>query len=150
MRLITLPAVLLAFGLAASHASAQTAPTFRFTEQAGPYAVGLRQVEQYDRARIFRNLTDDLSKPQHGERARPLQTLIWYPAQKGDGKPMTVRDYIELTATETSFGTPGHHHAHYDHRLGRGEYAGRRYLLSDRLRAKPAGYGYVKNRRGRL
>jgi len=28
-----------------------------------------------------------------GERARPLQTLIWYPAIKSDNKAMTVGDY---------------------------------------------------------
>jgi hypothetical protein len=35
-----------------------------------------------------------------------LQTLIWYPAQKSNAKPMTVGDYGSLLATETSFGKP--------------------------------------------
>ena len=65
-------------------------------------------VEQYDYARIYRPLTDSLGKPYEGERARPLQTLVWYPADttKHGGKPMTVGDYAGLLATETSFGTP--------------------------------------------
>ena len=47
-----------------------------------------------------------MGKPYGGEHARPLQTLIWYPAQKCSGKPMTVGDYGELLGTETSFGRP--------------------------------------------
>jgi dienelactone hydrolase/predicted negative regulator of RcsB-dependent stress response len=66
--------------------------------------VGLKVVEQYDYSRIYRRLTDDLGKPYQGERARPLQTLVWYPAEKSSAKPMTVGDYGNLLATETSFG----------------------------------------------
>jgi dienelactone hydrolase/predicted negative regulator of RcsB-dependent stress response len=79
---------------------------FRFTEKPGPDAVGLKVVEQYDFSRSYRSVTDELGKPYQGERARPLQTLIWYPAQKSSGKPMTVGDYGDLLATETSFGRP--------------------------------------------
>jgi hypothetical protein len=68
--------------------------------------VGLRVVEQYDSSRVYRHLTDDLGKPFQGERARPLQTLIWYPAEKTGGASMTVGDYTALMATETSFGHP--------------------------------------------
>jgi tetratricopeptide (TPR) repeat protein len=86
--------------------SAQNAPLFQFTGKPGPYAVGLRVVEQYDYSRTYRHLTDDLGKPYRGERARPLQTLVWYPAEKSSAKPMTVGDYGNLLATETSFGKP--------------------------------------------
>ena len=79
---------------------------FRFTEKHGPNAVGLKVVEQYDFSRTYRPLTDELGKPYQGERARPLQTLIWYPAQENSGKPMTVGDYGDLVATETTFGKP--------------------------------------------
>jgi len=51
-------------------------------------------------------LTDDLGKPYQGERARPLQTLLWYPAKKSSGKPMTIGDYGNLMASETSFDKP--------------------------------------------
>jgi dienelactone hydrolase len=84
----------------------QDVPLFRFTEKPGPFQVGLKVVEQYDYSRTYRNLTDELGKPYQGERARPLQTLIWYPADKSTSKPMTVRDYFDLLATETSFGKP--------------------------------------------
>ena len=79
---------------------------FHFTEKPGPDAVGLKVVEQYDFSRTYRSLIDGLGKPYLGERARPLQTLIWYPAQKSSGKPMTVGDYGDLLATEVNFGGP--------------------------------------------
>jgi dienelactone hydrolase len=79
---------------------------FHFTEKPGPDAVGLKVVEQYDFSRSYRSVTDELGKPYQGERARPLQTLIWYPAQKSSGKAMTVGDYGDLVATETTFGKP--------------------------------------------
>jgi dienelactone hydrolase/predicted negative regulator of RcsB-dependent stress response len=63
-------------------------------------------VEQYDYSRTYRHPIDELGKVYHGERARPLQTLIWYPAEKSSAKPMTVSDYANLMATETSFGRP--------------------------------------------
>jgi dienelactone hydrolase len=90
----------------ATAASAQNAPIFQFTEKPGPFQVGLKVVEQYDYSRVYRHSTDALGKPYLGERARPLQTLIWYPAQKSAGKPMSVADYADLAATETSFGQP--------------------------------------------
>jgi hypothetical protein len=77
----------LAVALAGATASAQNAPVFQFTEKPGPYQVGLNVVEQYDYSRVYRHSTDALGKPYSGERARPLQTLVWYPAQKNPGKP---------------------------------------------------------------
>ena len=87
-------------------ALAQNAPLFQFTEKPGPHAIGLKVVEQYDYSRTSRSRTDDLGKPYQRERARPLQTLIWYPAEKSAGKPMTVGDYGKLAATEMSFDRP--------------------------------------------
>jgi tetratricopeptide (TPR) repeat protein len=81
-------------------------PLFRFTEQPGKYAVGLKVVEQYDFSRTYRPKVNAEGKPTVGERARPLQTLIWYPAEKSGKKPMTVEDYSGLLATETSFDKP--------------------------------------------
>ena len=104
MRLIPLAIVCLAVVSNSVCCIAQSGPIFKFMETPGPYAVGLKVVEQYDYSRIYRPLTDELGKPNHGERARPLQTLVWYPAEKSAGKPMTVGDYGSLLATETSFG----------------------------------------------
>lgn len=80
-------------------------PLFRFVEKPGSHAVGLRVVEQYDYSRVFRHLTDVSGAPYLGERARPLQTLLWYPAERVP-RSMTVRDYTALWATETNFGHP--------------------------------------------
>ncbi len=67
---------------------------FTFLERPGPHAVGLRMVEQYDNARSFR------------DGAWPLQTLVWYPAVRGSGKPVVYGDYMALSATTLSFGQP--------------------------------------------
>jgi dienelactone hydrolase len=107
MRVQVCVIVSLAVALAGRTAAfAQNGPVFQFTEKPGSYQVGLKVVEQYDYSRVYRPSTDELGKPYSGERARPLQTLIWYPAQKSGGKPMSVADYADLAATETSFGKP--------------------------------------------
>ncbi len=80
--------------------------TFFLAEKPGPHPVGLKVVEQYDYSRVFQPLVDDLGKAYQGETARPMQTLIWYPAQGVSSKPMTVGQYIDLSTTETSFGNP--------------------------------------------
>ena len=82
----------------------QNSPRFHFSNAAGPYAVGLKVVEQYDYARTYRSAVDELGKPYEGERARPLQTLVWYPAEKTNKSMMTVGDYAALQTSETEFG----------------------------------------------
>jgi dienelactone hydrolase len=84
-----------------------TSSAFRFTERPGPHAVGLRVVEQYDYSRPFGGTTDALGRVRSAERSRPLQTLVWYPAEKNTAKRMTVGEYVNLWATETRFGKPG-------------------------------------------
>ena len=78
-----------------------------FMVEGGPYAIGLKVVDQYDRERIFKPHIHEGAKAVPGERTRPLQTLVWYPAQKISRHAMTVGDYLALTKTETSFGAPG-------------------------------------------
>jgi hypothetical protein len=92
--------------ISCSTALAQNAPHFHFTEPPGAHSVGLKVVEQFDTSRTWGPSVDILGKPIEGERARPLQTLIWYPAEKSSAAPMTVGDYFALLETETSFGTP--------------------------------------------
>lgn len=76
-----------------------------FLVERGPFPVGLKVVDQYDRTRPFqRNHSQEQDSALQGP--RPLQTLIWYPAEKGSSRQMTVGDYLALTETETSFGTP--------------------------------------------
>jgi dienelactone hydrolase len=89
-------------------ASAQTTSTFsfEFTEKPGPYAVGLRVVEQYDPSRIFQATLVLPANAAATEGPRPLQTLVWYPAIKSSRTTMTFGEYGAFIKTETSFGKP--------------------------------------------
>jgi len=72
--------------------------------QPGPYSVGLRVVQQYDYARSYKDNTDLVTgKPYLGERARPVQTLVWYPAAKG-GAALHYAEYVRTEATDEVFG----------------------------------------------
>ncbi len=94
------------FGL--SIANAQTVPAFRFefTDKPGQYAVGLKVVEQYDRSRSFQTTLSSPGNSVTPEGPRPLQTLVWYPAEKSSHATMTFGDYAALIKTETSFDKP--------------------------------------------
>ncbi|MUI11906.1 dienelactone hydrolase [Massilia dura] len=62
--------------------------------------MGLQVKQQYDRSRVYRTRVSLVTgKPSSGERARPMQVLVWYPAARG-GKPVTFRDYYVTAATE--------------------------------------------------
>jgi dienelactone hydrolase len=104
-------AALLAFAASCLTAVAQVVPEFHFTftEKPGPYSVGLRVAEQYDRSRVFTTTIDENGKPITAEGPRPLQILVWYPAEKSSGKIMTFGDYAALIETETSFNKPIEH-----------------------------------------
>ncbi|WP_175048221.1 tetratricopeptide repeat protein [Duganella vulcania] len=81
----------------------QAASNFSFDVTPGPHSVGLRVVEQYDYARGYLGKYDVVTgKPVSGETARPMQTVIWYPAQKS-GKAVAYGDYFRLGATEERF-----------------------------------------------
>jgi hypothetical protein len=86
-------------------AASQTS-TFQFLQKPGPYPVGLKVVDQYDRSRAYPAPPKNLSKSSAGEDARPLQTLIWFPSRRSTGKPMTVGDYAQLADTEIHFDEP--------------------------------------------
>ncbi|WP_263377571.1 dienelactone hydrolase family protein [Granulicella paludicola] len=86
--------------------TSQQPETFSLKIPAGPHAVGLRLVDQYDRSRSFQPLVDDLGKPTFGEIGRPLQTLVWFPAEATKQKHMSVADYLALRSTETNFADP--------------------------------------------
>ena len=70
-------------------AAQQESPLFAFRGSGGTYAVGLRVVEQYDYSRIFMPVLDNLGKP-YKQRARPLQTLIWYPGIQAGSRIRSV------------------------------------------------------------
>lgn len=108
MRLIPLPAFLVAFAaIGQTVPPAQNVPEFhfRFTEKPGPYSVGLKVIQQYDRSRVFQSVGGVQGKPAV-ESSRPLQTLVWYPAEKSGASTMNVGDYAVLIRTETSFDKP--------------------------------------------
>ena len=101
-------AALFVFAASSLTAVAQVAPQFhfQFTEKPGPYSVGLRVAEQYERSRVFATTRDENGKPVTKEGARPLQILVWYPAEKSSGKTMTFGDYADLIKSETNFDGP--------------------------------------------
>jgi hypothetical protein len=80
--------------------------SFRFLQKSGPFPVGLKVVNQYDRTRSYPASPAGRSKSSVGESPRPLQTLIWYPSMEGAGKPMTVGDYAQLANNEIDFKAP--------------------------------------------
>jgi tetratricopeptide (TPR) repeat protein len=84
-------------------AAAAEKSNFTFSAPYGPDAVGFRVVQQYDSTRSFRRV-DAEGNLIPGERARPIQTLIWYPAQVAPAtKPMLYGRYLDLMATEDDF-----------------------------------------------
>jgi dienelactone hydrolase len=69
----------------------------------GPHAVGFKVVQQYDYSRTYKDRIDVVNgQPIVGERARPIQTLVWYPAQKV-GTPVSYVDYLRTEATDDEF-----------------------------------------------
>ena len=73
----------------------------------GPHAVGFKVKLQYDYSRTFQPKYDFEGKPKSGPRARPIQTLIWYPAQaKAGDEQLVYRDYVYLIANELNFDSP--------------------------------------------
>jgi dienelactone hydrolase len=99
--LYAVPLALLAF---VSIGIASKTSNFTFGVTFGPHPVGFRVVYQYDYSRVYKPAFDLEGKPATGERARPIQTLIWYPAQPDkSAKPILYGRYLELLATEQSF-----------------------------------------------
>jgi len=81
---------------------AQAGPGFADL-QPGAYGVGFRVVQQYDHARSYRDKTDPVTgKAYLGEQARPVQTLVWYPAPK-TGTSVRYSDYLRTEATDEVF-----------------------------------------------
>lgn len=100
--LLPTPRLWIALVLCAS-ACAQAAESFTISNPPGSHAVGVKIVQQYDRTRVFKASVDlATGEPVQGERARPVQAIVWYPAVRG-GKPVTYRDYLDTIATEVDF-----------------------------------------------
>jgi chlorophyllase-like protein len=71
----------------------------------GPHAVGFQHIERYDASRPYRSAKTLEGTPRSGERARPINLYIWYPAEASNATPLTFGDYVDLVANETRFGT---------------------------------------------
>ena len=80
------------------------ASLFTFSNTPGMHGIGVRYVKQYDRTRSYSPergmLASVFSKKEN--RGRPIQTVIWYPAEKG-GQPVRYDDYLQLVGWETDF-----------------------------------------------
>ena len=82
---------------------AHAASTINFTHAKGPHPVGLRVVQQYDYARGVEPAINAFGESKGGDRFRPVQSLVWYPAQAAGGTPMMAIDYEQTKLTEFDF-----------------------------------------------
>ena len=71
----------------------------------GPFAVGFRIVKQYDKSRQFNPSNVAAATAQYqGERPRPVQTLVWYPASVSSPvKALRYQDYVRTRFSEINF-----------------------------------------------
>jgi dienelactone hydrolase len=77
-------------------------PPFVFPQPFGPHGVGFKLVEQYDHTRSFAPRTGPLGEVTTGERDRPVQTLVWYPAA-AVGTRVTLGRYLALSDHQYTF-----------------------------------------------
>ncbi|MDL2355135.1 MAG: dienelactone hydrolase [Pseudomonadota bacterium] len=75
--------------------------------EAGPHAVGLRIVQQYDYSRELEPPVDAFGKAGSAAPARPIQTLVWYPAKRTSTAPMLVADYRQASLSDIDFALSG-------------------------------------------
>jgi predicted dienelactone hydrolase len=92
------------FALVFVHGAA-VAADFQLSAPPGPYRVGFHVRQQYDRARVYQRARNPVTAQAFGgDRSRPVQTLVWYPAiGPGSGSAMVYRDYVATVATEEEF-----------------------------------------------
>ena len=79
---------------------------FRINLKNRLYAVGFKSVNLYDYSRNF-NPGLDIDGNPITEKARPIQTSIWYPVEREkvkDAQPMRYKEYIYLLSFENGFG----------------------------------------------
>jgi dienelactone hydrolase len=85
------------------HAAPQAASPSDLIPEAGPHAVGLRIVQQYDYSRVLEAPVDAFGKAGNAGPARPMQTLVWYPARHTGAAPMRVADYHQASLSDVDF-----------------------------------------------
>ncbi len=70
-------------------------PPLRGGLERGPFAVGFETAEFYDHSRVigYKNSSD--GTPRRGERGRPVQVCVWYPALDGDdARTVVYGEYV--------------------------------------------------------
>jgi dienelactone hydrolase len=101
--------ILLAISSAAQGAAPAAGPNDLIPD-AGPFAVGLHVVQQYDYSRQLPVTVDAFGKAGAATPGRPIQTLVWYPATPASGAsapaPMLVADYRQAGLSDIDFGVP--------------------------------------------
>jgi dienelactone hydrolase len=61
-------------------------------------------VQLHDKSRVYFGKIDLVTgTPVRGERGRPIQALVWYPAEKNSGTAVHYADYLRIAATEEQF-----------------------------------------------
>ncbi len=72
--------------------------------KAGPHAVGFMTFEEYDYSRTFQPKRDYFGEIIPGEKARPIQACVWYPAVEDAGAtPVLFSDYAFSPPEDHSF-----------------------------------------------
>ncbi len=100
----SMPGLILVFSLMTAPGMASAQSNFARLNPPGPHPVGLRVVEQYDQSRGYLGDTNPFTgEATSGERARPIQTLIWYPAEAESGRAITAAEYLRLGGTSDVF-----------------------------------------------
>lgn len=99
--LILIPILYLCATLNADAASASLIP------EAGPHAVGLRIVQQYDYSRAMDAQVDAFGHALSAGPGRPIQTLVWYPAKRSANAPMLAADYRAVSMADVDFAFAG-------------------------------------------
>ncbi|KQQ88065.1 CocE/NonD family hydrolase [Massilia sp. Leaf139] len=95
---------LLFFAAAVAQAAPRFAHSFVFPNAPGAFPVGFKAIHQYDQARAYRGEIDPATGKRNSELARPVQTLVWYPATASTAPAMVYGDYLRLIGSEDDFG----------------------------------------------
>lgn len=71
--------------------------------EVGPHEVGFRIIQTYDRSRAFQPATDFAGDSTGREWARPIQILLWYPAESAAERSVDYRDIVAAEHTQVDF-----------------------------------------------
>src|SRR5450830_411808 len=91
--------LILAAALIVAASRADAAEGFALTPPPGPHPVGLKVIAQSDASRASLPEPDVFGHSKYGQRARPMQTLLWYPAA-ASGRHIACLDYLKTGWTE--------------------------------------------------